>query len=267
MSAKKGRNVVLIGCGNLAWHLAVRLTKLKFTISVYNHRANKDLLRFKTLNCRTYVGLGELDQNADLYFIGVSDSAIAKVSRSIKPQNKKAFVIHTAGARTVDELKNASGIKAVIYPLQSFSKTDTLNWQLIPLLIESDDKNAEKKLFTLAKSISPIVKKVSSRDRTYYHLSAVFINNFVNALHLASEELLNENVKNADCTLLDELSIHTLEKVFAKGARFSQTGPARRRDKVTMNAHRKLISNETSLLKVYNSLSKLIQEQNGKVEL
>lgn len=264
MTAKAGTHVVLIGCGNLAWHLAVKLKQLKYKLSVYNHRSNKELLRFKKIKCNVHSGLNQIEQNADLYFICVSDSAISKVSSKLRPENKNALVIHTAGARSINELKNKGGKKAVCYPLQSFSKTDSVNWREIPLLIEAEDEKTEKELLSHSKKISPIVRKVSSADRMYYHLSAVFVNNFVNALHASAEDLLNENVKKADVSLLDELSIHTLEKIFRQGARRSQTGPARRRDRLTMNAHKKLISKNTSLKKVYTSLSKLIEEQSAE---
>lgn len=267
MASKRNKRVVLIGCGNLAWHLAVQLRSLNHTVAVYNHKASKSLKEFEQLKCSTFSSLKNIDPSADLYLICVSDAAISSVSKKILPSNSKALVVHTSGARNINELKNKSGKKGVCYPLQSFSKNDKINWKLIPLLIEAEDKLTETVLHGFAKSLSPLVKKVNSKDRAYYHLSAVFVNNFVNALHVATENILLKNVKQADPTLLDELSMHTLEKVFHLGARQAQTGPALRKDKETMNIHKKLIRKNKALTSVYRSMSKLIEKQGGEKKL
>ena len=44
---KKKHKIVIIGCGNLAWHLAKQINKYNlFDIFIYNHQANPNLNEF-----------------------------------------------------------------------------------------------------------------------------------------------------------------------------------------------------------------------------
>jgi siroheme synthase (precorrin-2 oxidase/ferrochelatase) len=53
MPKKLKNKVVIIGCGNVAWHFAKKLISLNFEVEVYNHKSNSNLLKFeKTLNCK-----------------------------------------------------------------------------------------------------------------------------------------------------------------------------------------------------------------------
>ncbi len=71
MAKLKKQHIVIIGCGNVAWHIAKHLSKLKnVEVTVYNHKANRFLNEFKTkLRCTTHVGLNQIITGADFYFI------------------------------------------------------------------------------------------------------------------------------------------------------------------------------------------------------
>ena len=48
------KQIVIVGCGNVAWHLAKQLYK-KFDLIIYNHKANAQLAEFKKeFNAQTY---------------------------------------------------------------------------------------------------------------------------------------------------------------------------------------------------------------------
>jgi pyrroline-5-carboxylate reductase len=135
---QKRQKIVIIGCGNLAWHLALHLSSLnKFDLHVYNHHPNKQLNSFKRkLNCKVYESISDIINDAQYYLICVSDKYIKSVSVLIKPASTDSLVLHTSGSKSISELKNNKAFKGVFYPLQTFSKQSKVNWKNIPVLIE-----------------------------------------------------------------------------------------------------------------------------------
>ena len=107
MTKAQKQHIVIIGCGNVAWHLAKRFSELKNTqVYIYNHKENKLLKKFKTqLNCKVFSNLKEILAGADYYFICVADSFISSVSQKIKPFNKESVVLHTSGSISIDAIK------------------------------------------------------------------------------------------------------------------------------------------------------------------
>ncbi|WP_417908455.1 DUF2520 domain-containing protein, partial [Christiangramia aquimixticola] len=60
----------------------------------------------------------------------------------------------------------------------------------VPFLIESEDEGTLQKLKKLAKTISPLVYQVRSRDRKAVHVAAVFGSNFTNHMIRIAEEIM-----------------------------------------------------------------------------
>ncbi|MBK9284468.1 MAG: DUF2520 domain-containing protein [Sphingobacteriaceae bacterium] len=263
-----GKKIVILGCGNLAWHLAMQFSKLKFELVVWNHKSSKELSKFeKAFSCKISSGKSNIPQNADFYFVCISDSHISSISAYLHPHKESAIVCHTSGSQALIRLKNKSGIKGVLYPLQSFSKKDKLHWKEIPLMIEAENKSGLQELKKLAKLLSDSVTVVNTNNRQLYHLCAVFINNFGNALFSSVELLLNEEKLNNNKHLFVPLQLKTLEKAINLGALKSQTGPAIRNDKETIKLHQQKLKNKKELLEVYNAITTLIQKKVGKGKL
>ena len=209
------QKIVIIGCGNLAWHLAKKLSSLNiFDVEVYNHQPNINLKNFKSeLKCVVHENLNKINNQGQFYFICVSDKYISKVSKKIKDLNKEAIVVHTSGNSSIKKLHNKGGIKGVIYPLQTFSKSVPVNWNEIPLFIESNEKNQLSKIKSLAQLFSKKIIQLNSADRTRLHLAAVFVNNFTNALYVAASLYLKKELKNIDFKLLMPLIEQTVLKI------------------------------------------------------
>jgi hypothetical protein len=103
-------------------------------------------------------------EDADLYIISVSDSAVENVSDLIK--NENALVAHTSGSLPIEILKG-NYRKASFYPLQTFSKTKNLDYSKIPFFIEAENQIDEKSLFELASIISENVEtSIMKRENT-----------------------------------------------------------------------------------------------------
>ncbi len=260
MQKQARHKIVIIGCGNVAWHLAKQISLLKkYELFVYNHRPNNLLNDFKKkLKCNTASNLNKIITDAEFYFICVGDRFISSASKKIKSTN--GIVIHTSGSLKIDELgghKNA----AVFYPLQTFSKQDEINWKVTPIIIEAKNTVVKDTLTNFAKQFSNNVNTLNYKSRLKLHLAAVLVNNFTNALYVASNDLISENKKSK---LLLPLIKQTVLKLDRLDARAAQTGPAKRKDETVMKKHLKLLSGDSDLKKIYKQMSSLIIKQQTK---
>lgn len=243
--------IVIIGSGNVAEHLikAFELSNNSEVIQIYS----RNIITSNELSVQFNVDFtNSLNQikTADLYLIAVSDSAIAEVSNSLPFSNR--LVAHTSGATSLNSI-NSKNRPAVFYPLQSFTKGKEIDFSNIPICIETKNSKDCDTLINIAKSISNTVSKVSSEQRQYLHASAVFVNNFTNHMFYIGKEIAEQN--NIDFNLLKPLIKETVDKLQYKSPKEAQTGPAVRGDKITMEKHMGLITDET-----HKEIYKLVAE-------
>jgi predicted short-subunit dehydrogenase-like oxidoreductase (DUF2520 family) len=248
--------IVLIGSGNVAQHLITAFSKSKEIeiIQVFS-RKKESLLNLIEQNKITdnYNDLIE----ADLYIISVSDDAIASVSSKLPFENR--LVAHTSGSVTLDSLdkKNRRGI---FYPLQTFTKGKTIDFSEIPFCLESENDSDLELLEKVAKTISKNIFKIDEKQRKALHISAVFVNNFVNEMYRIGNEICEEN--KVPFEILKPLILETVNKVMTISPKEAQTGPAKRNDTQTIDAHLDFLSNENHVT-IYKILTQSIQN-NGK---
>ncbi len=260
---KKKHKIVIIGCGNLAWHLAKQINKYNlFDIFIYNHQANPNLNEFKSkLNCHTEIGFKNLIRDANYYFICVSDDYISSVSKIISPIYSSSIVLHCSGSLPLSEIKTKNINKGVFYPLQTFSKADEIDWQQLPILLESSDASTKKKLDVFTKNFSKNASHVDYKLRLKIHLAAVLVNNFTNSLFLAASDLISETSNNQNFKIFLPLIKKTFKKLEKLNFRESQTGPAKRKDYLVIKKHLKVLEQNKDLKKIYKQLTKLIIKQ------
>ena len=150
--------------------------------------------------------------------------------------------------------------KGVFYPLQTFSKNAVVNFEAIPICLESENNDDYKLLETVAKSISDKVFNINSNQRKALHVSAVFVNNFVNHLYKIGNDICIEN--NIPFEILQPLITETANKITSLSPNEAQTGPAKRNDTQTINTHLQFLSDENQK-EIYKILTKSIID-NGK---
>ena len=244
--------IVLIGSGNVAFHLAKAFTEAQIPISQIFGRNTTELQKISEQFSIPFST--ETLADADLYIISVSDSSIAEVSSLIK--NKNALVAHTSGSVSREAL-NGNYRKSVFYPLQTFSKSKNLDYSKIPFFIDAENENDEEILKNLASKISKNVMLANDEKRKYIHLTAVFACNFVNHLYARAKEISDSQGIPFDyfLPLIDEttLKIHELEPKLA------QTGPAIRNDEKVLKLHESLLTDEEKL-KIYKTLNESIKK-------
>lgn len=255
--------VVIIGCGNVAWHLAEKLYALKkYTIYIVNHKVNTNLQKFSSkLKCITLVDpkFELLPTDADYYFFCVKDELIKPISNKLVISNPGAIFLHTSGSLDIKEIEGSIKHKAVFYPLQSFSINSKINWKNTPVLIETNSKQIQKNILALANQFSGSVNVVTSSQRLQYHLAAVFVNNFANFLFSVADNLLQKQKLNFKLLLpIIESTAHKIKTLTPLEA---QTGPAKRDDAVVIEKHLTLLNHNKELQQLYKLLTKLIQKQ------
>ena len=248
--------IVLIGSGNVAHHLIEAFAKSKIVdVTQVFSRQKESVSPLFDSNKITddYNNLAK----ADLYIIAVSDDAIATVSSQLTFKNR--LVVHTSGSVSLDVLDKKNR-KGSFYPLQTFSKKKAVDFSQIPICLESENDSDFELLDKVAQSISNTVFKINSEQRKALHVSAVFVNNFVNHLYQMGYEICEAN--KVPFQILKPLILETANKVMTLSPAAAQTGPAIRNDKQTIASHLDFLLDENQK-NIYTILTQSIQN-NGK---
>ena len=253
-------NIVFIGSGNVATHLALAFKKVGHTISqVYSqHLGNANALA-KLVKAKSVDSLELIDKTADIYIVSIKDDAIETVVKQLQLDNK--ILAHTSGSIDIKALKNTSKNYGVFYPLQTFSKNKKVDFKNVPICLEANNTDTFNVLSNLAQ-ISTNVQSINSKQRKSIHLAAVFACNFSNHLYAIAETILQKNKLSLD--ILQPLIEETAQKIKTTAPNLAQTGPAIRNDEKIMNHHLDLLNNNSDYQKIYELLSKSIQKQNKK---
>ena len=248
--------VVIIGSGNVAQHLIKAFQKSGKAQLVQAYARNNEKLLHLLGNNNITNDFNRLAE-ADIYIISISDDAIAEVSSQLPFSNR--LVVHTSGS-TGMELIDDKNRRGVFYPLQTFSKTKEIDFNAIPICLESEEESDYAILEELAKSISSEIYSINSKQRQALHVAAVFVNNFTNHLYKIGSDVCNENTIPFD--ILKPLIQETANKINTLTPAQAQTGPARRNDKTTIQRHLDFISDDNQK-KIYTLLTQSIQNTHG----
>ena len=254
----KAKQIVLIGAGNLATHLALALKEVGHKVVAVCSASGKTaqcLANQIGQGCVAVSGIETLPL-ADYYIIAAKDDSISQIAEVWPTHLKSGIVLHTSGSVALSSLFACGLPCGVLYPLQTFSKERSVNFKEIPCFIEGNNDLTTLNIKQLADSISQKVHSLTSSQRRVLHLSAVFACNFVNHIYdIARQQLEAEGLP---FDYLRPLIAETAAKVSKLSPRSAQTGPAIRGDERVMNAHRELLSDSPEQLALYNLLSESI---------
>lgn len=233
-------NIALIGRGRLATNLQQALLAAGHNVA--------------SVNSRTLEGL---PQEADVYIFAVKDSAlkdvIASATAAVHIGSNKPLFVHTAGSMPLSLFEGCTSRYGVFYPMQTFSLERIVDFTEIPIFLEASDDASMAVLRTLADSITHRVYELSSADRQYLHLAAVFACNFTNHCYALAADILEKHGLPFDVMLplIDE----TARKVHHLHPREAQTGPAVRYDENVIRHHAELLANEPQMKDLYEQMS------------
>ena len=249
-------NVVILGFGNLGYHVCNALHNSSYISIIQIYNRNKIKLTSELKHIAFTTDVSELKE-ADLYIIAIPDDAIRPFSESLSIRNK--LVIHTSGSAAISELSDKNR-KGVFYPLQTFSNNRGVFFKEIPICIEAENDSDLNLLRSIGEVLSEKVVEINSEARAKLHLAAVFVNNFVNHLYAIGEEITAQN--NLSFELLLPLITETARKIETMSAAEAQTGPAIRRDKKTIEKHLHLLI-DSPHEEIYKRLTTAIQKKSG----
>ena len=252
--------IVLIGAGNLATHLGKALHAAGHDmVQVFSRTMQSAETLASLLDAEPLTDMAQVRDDADVYIFSVKDSALEQLISQLCGGEKKVF-LHTAGSMPMSVFRGKALHYGVLYPMQTFSKQREVDFSIIPCFIEANDEFALKQIEGLAGQISHRVYQLSSEDRKYLHLSAVFACNFANHCYAASQELLQQHGIPFDVMLplIDE----TAAKVHGMTPKEAQTGPAVRYDENVIGKQMQLLEKYPYFQKIYDCMSKSIHELN-----
>lgn len=249
--------VVLVGSGNVATHLALALKAAGIKVTqVWSKQVQHANKLAALIDATAIENLSELDHSADFCIVAIKDDSIASIVHDLI--GFKGIVLHTSGTVDLTVFEGKLKKYGVLYPLQTFSISKTVDFATIPICIEASDSECLKVINKLADRLSKNVEEVSSAQRKVLHVAAVFACNFTNHLYaLSSELLLNHDLK---FDLIRPLILETASKVQHALPIDVQTGPAIRNDEQTLKKHEELLLKQPQLLNIYQILSESIKK-------
>lgn len=272
-------DVVIIGSGSVAEHLALeveRAPELRL-VQVFARNAERgswlagrnagsDFNNSRTSHYSetTWTDRPAELAPADIYIMSVSDAAVGPFSKSL-PFPEGAVVAHTAGSVHIDEIDNRVAARAVLYPLQSFTKGRRIgDFRRTPFFIEGATPRALDTVRKVAEALSDNIIEMDSDRRARVHMAGSFANNFTNLMFSIAEEIV-EGV-DAPFDYVKPIIAETVAKAMdMPSPRLAQTGPAQRGDMTIQARHLAMLAAEhPEYVELYKLLSRAIAEIKNK---
>ena len=251
--------ITLIGSGNVATWIAQRLQdNLRFPITqVYSRKLEHAQKLADLLNAEAIDDIRRLNSDNQIFVFALADSAYDGLLPKLPFRLPLAFT--TSGTVSCQCLKNYADRYGVIYPLQTFTKTQDMRALEVPLCLESDFAGEHKTLmWELSRELSPTCYEVSETQRAKMHVAAVFACNFSNTMYQIAYKLLKEN--GLPFEILLPVLRQTVEKVSQMTPAEAQTGPAVRGDVNVMRAQMDSLEDER-MREIYRIMSEVIQNE------
>ena len=215
----------------------------------------------EALQAEPVVSTADITTDADVYVFAVKDAVLESLVHQVCGRIRGKVFLHTAGSMPIELFANHTQHYGVFYPMQTFSKSRVLDFSEIPVFVEASDEVAQMAVSTLAGSVSKHVTMLSSEQRRYLHLAAVFACNFSNHCYALAEQVLAE--QGIPFSVMLPLIDETVRKVHQMSPREAQTGPAVRYDENVLSRHAELLENHPEWKKIYEIMSKNIHQLNS----
>lgn len=255
--------VGFIGAGNMAWNIAHNLSETSYSIEQVIARTSNSVQEFqeKFDVPAGSTSLADIHPDLDMVFILTSDHAIGEVADQLEPLlGKHTIVVHASGSMPLSVLDKFGERAGIFYPLQTMNKMKPVSFRDIPLFTEKR-KISGRLIEKLAMAVSDKVKELDSESRLKLHLGAVFACNYSNLMWLIANEVLLD-LPGIGMEVYQPLLKQTLENALKFSPHESMTGPARRRDDVTLDKHIAILEAQNpDLAELYKLLAKQIQQR------
>ena len=249
--------IVIIGAGNVATHLAQALHQAGFKVSqVWSRHAASAAFVADKVGAQAILSLNEIQPQAAVYLFSVNDDSYEEILNQLPTLNGAA--IHTSGTLSSTIFAPFFSEFGVWYPVQTFSKDKPINISSIPFVIQTSSEKLLLQMSAMTLKLGAKFYILDDYQRKNLHISAVMANNFANHLWKLSFDFLDKNGISSE--ILHPLLKESLEKAIAIGPEKAQTGPAVRGDEALVNHHLDTLksSDEPHLAAIYKLLSESI---------
>lgn len=256
--------VVIIGSGSVATHLSIAIHNSAIEIvQIYSRTTPNARILAEKVNASFTNEISEIYKFADFYIYALNDNSLSYfLSKFELPE---AIHVHTAGSIPMNIFEGYANKYGVLYPLQTFSKDKSVDFNTIPICVEGINRTTEKLIAEFAALLSPKIHFVKSDQRKKLHLAAVFACNFTNYMYDIANELVVKSGVNFE--IIQPLIAETADKIKYLSPYDAQTGPARRSDLLTIEKHLFMLSNYPEWKKVYKLLTKNIYKRHKKAPI
>ena len=200
--------------------------------------------------------------STDIVIVAVPDHMLRTVLEDTRC-GPETLIVHTAGSYGIDIFPDRINHKGVFYPLQTFSAGREVDFKGLPFLLESSDRQSSDILADLVAAVGGRSYFVNTDQRILVHLAAVFICNFSNHMLTLGKQISGKAGVPFD--IFYPLLQETTSKAMDLGPEKSQTGPALRNDRNTIEKHLELLSFSPELRKMYNEISMSIINFHNKL--
>lgn len=241
----------IVGCGNLAFHLVKKLEASINPVLYVFHPDKEKAYQFT----KEFKQLEVVEENTfpdvDILICAVSDSSMFEV---LSFYSKHYFCVSTSGTFDIADVNSEN--TSTLYPLQTFNKLNSVEFEKVPLFLEVSNNNKEKLIY-LAHLLSPNIHFLSADQRQKLHVSAVFANNFSNHFFDISEQYCKDN--GLDFSWIIPLIKQSVNQLGSISPKELQTGPAKRNDNQTIEKHIELLPE--NLKEIYQIITKSIKNR------
>lgn len=249
--------IVFVGAGRVATHLAKALNAGGHHITaVYSRTMASAEVLASVVDAVPTNRIDALPQKADVFILSVKDSVLKDVISELRKGREQQVFLHTAGSMPMSVFGEHQH-RGVFYPMQTFSMEKNVDFSRVHIFIEGGDAETLNLARKLGETLSSHIHELSSEERRYLHLAAVFACNFANHCFSLSAEILEAHGLPFEVML--PLIKETADKVETVLPREAQTGPAVRRDENVMNAQKALLADAPQMQQIYDLMSKSIQ--------
>jgi len=248
--------VSLIGSGNVATHLPIACVDNNIElINVYSKSFDHAKQLADTCHAIAVNAISELSPNVDFIIVSINDDALTELSEQLAGLNIP--IVHTAGS-TAMSVFSSSASYGVLYPLQTFSKSKSVNSKDVQFLLEANTDILLNSLKLFCTQLGANYTLTNSEQRLHLHIAAVFACNFSNHMYSIAEQLMAQHQLPFD--LLKPLILETAHKIEKLSPIAAQTGPAKRHDVLTMQKHLEALTQNPELFDLYKSISEGIEK-------
>ncbi|HEY0677758.1 MAG TPA: DUF2520 domain-containing protein [Chitinophagaceae bacterium] len=247
--------VVIIGSGNTATVLGRKIISSGHNIlQVFGRNASAVQSLAAELGAEAKTQPEAIDRRADIYILAVADQALPDIHQWINLD--KRLVVHTSAAVSKNVLSKISMNYGVLYPLQTLRKEQT-EIPPIPFLVDGNTADDLALIQDFAGTLSDKVQVAGDDLRLRVHVAAVFVSNFTNHLYAVADDFCRK--EDLDFKLLMPLIRETAGRLDRLTPAQSQTGPAVRRDNITIQKHLAVLDAYPHLRELYETLTLSIQ--------